>query len=120
MNNEYQFEVNEKWDVVLYYTRKINVPPIEPIFEDVKKSNPNLTIDEMLDIFSELKLNYQKELSYYENNKIDGTSSSFVFFPCDETFIDNVKNFEKNNFFIEWAKNSKELIKDTIIKLSKK
>lgn len=114
-----QYDVNENWDVVLYYTRHICPPPIEPNFDDIKKSNPNLSINELLDIFSKHKSNYQKELLNYENNKIDGTSSSFVFFPLDYNFISNVKNFEKNSFFIDWNKSSKDIIKETIINLNK-
>lgn len=114
-----QYDVNENWDIVLYYTRYICTPPIEPNFDDIKKSNPNLSINELLDIFSEHKSNYQKELLNYENNKIDGTSSSFVFFPLDDTFINNVKNFEKNSFFIDWNKRSKDIINETIINLNK-
>lgn len=119
MNNEYQYEINEKWDVVLYYTRLANVPPTEPDFNTLRQENPDFTIDQLLDIFSKLKTKYLEDLEEYKSNDVGGTINGFVFFPFDKTFINNVKNFEKNKFFVEWTKSTKKHITETIIKLSK-
>lgn len=120
MNKEYQFELDESWDVVLYYIRTITTPPVEPKFEDVKQKYAYLNTDELLDVFSELKSHYQKELVEYEKIKVEGTIQKTVFFTYDKYFVNNVKNFEKNSFFVQWTDSSKEHIKETIIKLSSK
>jgi len=113
-------ENNQTWDIVLYYKRKVADTPSEPSFNSIQTNNPYLTMDELLDLYSESKKNYQEELSKCNVEDIANkdTISSFIFFPHDDYFIENVKNFEKNSFFIEWSKHTKNIINDMIIKLT--
>ena len=119
MNNNYQYEINEELDIVLYYTRNLKVSPKEPNFNNIRQENPDFTIDQLLDIYSKLKSKYLEELDIFNSTNTGGTITEFIFFPFNKTFIDNVKKFEKNDFFIEWSSNTKKLITETIIKLSK-
>ena len=111
--------VNETWDVVLYYTRKVVCTPTEPKFEDIKNNNPNLKMDELLDIFSDAKQKYQEDISKCDMNNKE-TVSDFVFFTNDENLIKNIKDFERKNFFVEWDKDTKKRINEIIVKTSKK
>jgi hypothetical protein len=106
-----------KVDIVLYYTRTAIAEPSEPKFDDVKKSYPDIDTDSLLDIFSNKLKNYKKNLAIFENYKDNNVLSEFVLIAEDENFIENVQNFQKNEFFIDWTKNSKNLISETIKKI---
>jgi hypothetical protein len=108
-------EYSEVFDVILNYTRKVVVKPTEPTFESVKTANPDFNIDNLLDVFSDLKQEYNKKLEKYEEN--DTVVTSFVFITEDENFMKNVKNFEKNDFFIHWTDSAKKLINHTLSSL---
>jgi len=112
-------EYTEKFELVLYYNRKISVKPIDVDFEAIKKSNPNLCVDQLLDIYSDCKNKYKEDIIKYENNRNDSVISDFVLIPENESFFIKVKEFEKNNFFVEWNKSSKKLIDETIINILK-
>lgn len=96
-------------DVVLYYTRKVFV---KPSFESIKNSNPELDTDKLLDIYSEALKKYQKVENYIDDSK--NIISTFVLIPQNENFIENIQKFESNDVFIEWSKNSKELINEIL------
>ena len=112
-------EHTEIFEIVLCYTRKAVVKPSEPEFEAIQKSNPKLDIDNVLDIYSELKNKYKADLAKYEINKSDVIISDFILILEDENFMKKVKDFEKNNFFIEWEKSSKKIINETIVNILK-
>jgi hypothetical protein len=115
-------EVNETWDVVLYYKRKVVCTPTKPKFEEIKNDNPNLKMDDLLDIYSDANQKYQEEISKCDIDDINNkeTVLDFIFFTDDENLLKNIKNFERKNFFAEWNKDTKKRINDIIIKLSKK
>lgn len=48
---------------------------------------------------------------YYNRKNVENTIiSDFIFIPEDENFIKNIKEFEKNIFFLDWSKASKNII----------
>ena len=96
----------KKFEIVLYYNRLVFV---KPSFDHVKESNTELNTDDILDLYSDL-LN-----KYKENSKI--TVSSHIFILEDEDFISNVKEFEKNDFFVECENTSNKTIEEIIKKL---
>jgi len=107
-------EETRKIDIVLYYTRKAVVAPIEPKFENLKNIYPDLDNNSLLDIFSNNIKKYKKNLARFEDYNDDNIISDFVLIAENDNFIAKVKKFEKNAFFIEWNKNSKNLISETI------
>jgi len=111
-------EYTEIFDIVLYFNRKVFVKPKKTTFLELQKNNPMLNIDEILDIFSDLNIKYEKDLNSHESleNK-DLVISACVLIPEDKNFIKNCKLIEKDSFFIEWTKSSKKLMDETIVKL---
>lgn len=101
---------SEVFDVVLYYNRKISVKPSMPKFENLYNKNSNMTIDELLDNFSDMKKKFENDLYKYVEN--GDTIYSYVFIKENENFIKNVKEFENNDFFVSWSESSKTLIKE--------
>lgn len=112
-------EYNEIFELVLYYNRRAVVKPHELKFEDIQQDNLNMSVDEQLDLYSKNKEQYKEDLIQYEMVKNDSIVSDYVRITEDEKFIENVKNFEKNDFFIKWNKSSKKLIDVTFVKLLK-
>lgn len=110
-------EYNEIFDVILNYNRKAIVKPIEPTFESVKTANSNFSVDDLLDVYSDLKNEYNSKLAKYEDIKTDDIITSYVFISEDDEFMKNVKDFEKNDFFIKWTDSAKKLINETLIKI---
>ena len=110
-------ENNSNFDIILYYTRTVAVKPIEPSFPLLKSTNPELSMDELLDIYSALKVKYNKKLSKYEAVKNDSVVTAYTFITEDENFMENAKKFEKNDFFVEWSKDSEKLINQTIVNI---
>lgn len=113
-------EYNEIFDVVLYFKRKIFAKPIEPVFGEIQKSNPNLDTDGVLDLYSELNRKYKDDLEKYEkieNKDVIVTGCALI--PEDCNFIKNYRSIEKDDFFVEWDKKSKKMIEETISKLLK-
>lgn len=53
-------------------------------------------------------------LYYNRKNVENGIISDFIFVPEDENFLNNVKSFEKNIFFLEWSKVSKKIINEKL------
>lgn len=108
-------ELNEKFDIVLYYTRNTIVAPVEPSYQSVVDANPGCKIDDVLDIYSNILSQYKKDIEKYNDEKhLNKVIESYVFIPEDEKFIENVHAFEKNNFFIGWTESSMITIKDII------
>lgn len=107
-------EETRKIDIVLYYTRNAMVKPSEPKFEDIQKIHPDLDINSLLDIFSNNLNNYKKNIIRFNDYNDHNITSEFILITEDDNFIENVKKFEKNDFFIEWAKNSINVISETI------
>jgi hypothetical protein len=112
-------ENNRIFELVLYFTRRVTVKPTEPKFETIKKYNPNLDDDSLLDIFSDLKNKYEKNLEKYEKNKNESTITDFVLIIENEDFYNKIKEFEKNDFFLNWTSNSKRLIDETLVRFTK-
>ena len=114
-------EYTEIFDIVLYFKRKVFVKPTEPVYADIQKSNPKLNLDGILDIYSDLNNKYKKDLSKYE--KIENKNmiiSACVLITEDVHFIRNYMSIEKETFFIEWSKESKKMIDETVVKLLNK
>lgn len=111
---------NENFELVLYYTRRVVAKPLEPDFLQIQIDHPEFTTDEALDYFSGLKDKYKEELKNWENIKDDSTIKCFIRFREDKKFIENIKKFEKNPFFVEWLENSKKLIDETFLKFLKR
>jgi hypothetical protein len=111
-------EYNETFDVVLYFKRRIFVTPKEPVFGDIKKENPNLNTDGILDLYSELNRKYKEDIEKYEKleNK-DLIVTGCVLIPEDNDFVKNCKKNENDGFFVEWDKKSQKIIIDTINKI---
>ena len=107
------------FELVLYFTRRVMIKPIEPKFETIKKYNPTLDNDNLLDIFSDLRNKYKKNLEKYEQTKNESTITDFVLIIENEDFYKKVKEFEKNDFFVEWTDNSKRLIDETLVRFAK-
>lgn len=112
-------EYTEKFELVLYYNRRAVVKPSEPVYEEIQKNNPALDVDNLLDLYSDLKNRYKEDIKKYAKVSNDSIVSDYVRIPEDENFIDMVKAFEKNDFFVEWDKTSKKLIDSTFVKLLK-
>jgi hypothetical protein len=112
-------EYTENFEIVLYYKRRAVVKPSEPNYNNLQISNPALDTDQLLDLYSDLKNKYKEDIKKYEQSKNDSILEDHVRIPEDEHFIEKVKNFEKNRFFIEWEKTSKKLIDNTYLKLLK-
>ena len=113
-------EYTNIFELVLYFNRRAVVKPSEPVFEEIQKSNPSLTTDEILDIYSDLKNKYKEDMKKYEKTKNDSILEDYVRITEDENFIENVKEFEKNTFFVDWLKNSRKLIDETFVKMLRK
>jgi hypothetical protein len=109
----------EEFELVLYYNRRTVIKPTEPVFEEIKKNNPNLSTDQLLDLFTDLKNKYKKDLERYEKNKDKSVVECFVRFPSNSELPDKVRDFEEKDFFIEWSKESKSLINNTMMNLFK-
>ena len=112
-------DYTENFEIVLYYKRKAVVKPSEPNYTELQIFNSDLDTDELLDLYSDLKNKYKEDMKKYEKAKNDSILEDHVRIPEDEHFIEKVKNFEKNRFFIEWEKTSKKLIDNTYLKLLK-
>jgi hypothetical protein len=112
-------EYTEKFEIVLYYKRRAVVKPSEPNYNNLQISNPALDTDQLLDLYSDLKNKYKEDMKNYEKVKTDSILEDYVRIPEDEHFIEKVKTFEKNGFFIEWNKTSKKLIDNTFVKMLK-
>jgi hypothetical protein len=110
-------ESTSNFDIILYYTRTVTVKPVEPSFSLLMSTNPELSMDELLDIYSALKAKYTKKLTEYEAMKTDSLVSTYTFISEDENFMENVKNFEKNDFFVEWSKESERIINQAIVNI---
>jgi hypothetical protein len=111
------WKYTENFELVLYFSRRVAVKPSEPVFEELQKSNPALDTDSLLDIYSDLKNKYKVDLVKYEKLKNATLVTDYIRIPEDEDFIDNVKAFEKNDFFVEWSKSSKALIDKTLVQM---
>ena len=94
-------ENTTNFDIILYYTRTVAVTPVEPSFALLRSTNAELSMDELLDIYSALKVKYKKKLTEYEKMKKDSFIVSYTFITENEDFMENVKEFEKNDFFIK-------------------
>lgn len=103
-------EYNVIFDIVLYFSRKEIIKPIEPSFNNIREENPELIMDELLDMYSELRKKYKEDLIVYENTNSNEIVVDSTLFPEDETFEENVRKFEKNEFFIDWNEKTKLLI----------
>jgi hypothetical protein len=114
-----EYTYNEKFELVLYFSRRVAPKPSEPIFEEVQKVNPHSDMDGVLDIYSELKNKYVEDMKKYEKIKSDSIVEDYIRIPEDENLIATVKEFEKNNFFVEWSKASKRLIDNALVQMSK-
>lgn len=114
-----EFKYTETFELVLYFNRRAVVKPSEPDFETIQKANSTLDMDGVLDIYSDLKNKYNEDMKKYEKIRNDSIVSDYIRIPEDENFIETVKEFEKNNFFVEWQKGSKRLIDETFVKLLK-
>jgi len=104
---------------VLYYKRLTVVPPPKPsVVKMVDFNSPSSydDYDTILDRYNESIRKYKKILNEYEKIKDNSVTNSFVMFYEDENFIKNVKEFEKNEFFIEWDSHSEEIIKNRMMK----
>lgn len=112
-------EYTENFELVLYYNRRAVAKPSEPSYEELSIDNINLEMNDLLDLYSNLKKKYNKDVIDYEKNRNDSIISSYVRIPEDDNFIKAVKKFEKNDFFVEWEKTSKKLIDETFVKLLK-
>ena len=112
-------EYTEIFELVLYYNRRAVVKPSEPVYEEIQNNNPALDIDTLLDLYSDLKNKYKEDIRKYSKVSNDSIVSDYVRIAEDENFIDSVKTFEKNDFFIEWSKTSKKLIDNTFVKILK-
>jgi len=111
-------EYNETFDVVLYFKRRVFVKPIEPVFSDIQKENPNLDTDGALDLYSVLNKKYKEDLEKYEkiqNKDLIVTGCALI--PEDNNFVKNLHKIEGDGFFVSWDKKSSDLIVDTINKL---
>lgn len=108
-------EFNETFDIVLYFIRNTVVKPIEPTYQSVVEANPGYIMDDILDIYSDLLNKYKEDIEKYNSTKnLNHIVESYVFITGDRKFSENVKNFEKNDFFIKWTESSKATIKETI------
>lgn len=112
-------EYTENFELVLYYNRRAVVKPSEPVYEELHENNPALDTDNLLDLYSNLKNKYKIDMKKYAKVSNDSIVSDYIRVPEDEKFIDNVKAFEQNDFFVDWDKNSKKLIDTTFVKLLK-
>jgi hypothetical protein len=112
-------EYNEIFELVLYFDRRAVSKPNKPSFEDIRNSNPALNYDDLLDIYSEFKNKYKSDMIRYEKIKNDAIVPDFVRISADEEFMEKIKKFEKNNFFIKWDECSQKLINETFMKLTK-
>jgi len=112
-------EYIEDFELVLYYNRRAVVKPFEPVYDELQKNNPALDTDNLLDLYSDLKNKYKEDMKKYAKVCNDSIVSDYVRIPEDKNFIDKVKAFEKNDFFVEWDKSSKKLIDNTFVKLLK-
>ena len=107
-------EYNVIFDVVLYYKRKEVIKPIEPSFNTIREENPEYSMDNLLDTYSELKKKYKEDLIVYEKTKNDEIVEDSILIPDDDNFKENIIKFEKNEFFIDWNEGSKNLIERVI------
>lgn len=112
-------EYTENFELVLYYTRRAVVKPTEPVYNNIQNDNIDFTSDQLLDLYSELKNKFREDMITYEKVKNDSIVSDYVRISEDITFIEKIKEFEKNDFFIGWEKNTKNLINNTFVKLLK-
>jgi hypothetical protein len=112
-------EYTNIFELVLYFNRRAVVKPSEPVFEAIQKDNPSLDTDAVLDIYSDLKNKYKEDMKKYEKIKNESTVEDYIRIADDENFIENVKEFEANDFFIDWQKSSKKLIDETFVKILK-
>jgi hypothetical protein len=112
-------EYTENFEIVLYYKRRAVVKPSEPNYTELQILNLDLSTDELLDLYSDLKNKYKEDMKKYEKIKDNSVLNDHVRIPEDEHFIEEVRKFEKNGFFIEWSKTSKKLIDNTFLKFIK-
>jgi len=101
-------------NIVLYYKRKETIKPIEPSFNNIREENPDYTMDNLLDKYSELKKKHKEDLIVYEKTKTDNIVEGTIIIPEDDFLVENIRKFERNEFFIDWNENSKRLINDVI------
>jgi len=107
------------FELVLYFNRRAVAKPYEPVIENLVEVNSDMVMDDILDLYSDLKNKYKEDMKKYEKNKNDSVVTDFVRILEDKSFIENVKKIEKETYFIEWDKNSKKLIDNTFLKLLK-
>jgi hypothetical protein len=112
-------EYTETFELVLYFNRRAVVKPSEPIFESIQKENSTIDMDSALDIYSDLKNKYKIDMIKYERIRNDSVISDYVRIPEDDNFIETIKSFEKEGFFVSWQKGSKRLIDETFVNLLK-
>jgi hypothetical protein len=112
-------EYTETFELVLYFNRRAVVTPSEPIFESIQKENSTIDMDSALDIYSDLKNKYKIDMIKYERIRNDSVISDYVRIPEDDNFIETIKSFEKEGFFVSWQKGSKRLIDETFVNLLK-
>lgn len=100
------------FQIILYYKKRIIIggktPSISSIIEIKKKLGINLDAEEYDKILDE----------YSDNSKNIGCEeivSTWVIINEDDNFINEVKRIESDSDFIEWDKNSNEIIKQKIL-----
>lgn len=107
-------EYNVIFDIVLYFSRKEVIKPTEPSFNNIREENPEYSMDNLLDAYSELKKKHKKDLIVYDSIKNNEIIEDRIFIPEDSTFEENVRKFEKNEFFVNWNEKTKILIEKVI------